>query len=48
MNNALTTYFELTDYIKDLLYNSTTKEQEEIARRFAENNKKQAESLYVN
>ena len=48
MNNALTTYFELTDYIKDLLYNSTTKEQEERARRFAENNRKQAESLYVN
>ena len=48
MNNALTTYFELTDYIKDLLFNTETKEQEEIVRRFAENNNKQAESLYIN
>jgi hypothetical protein len=48
MNNALTTYCEVTDYIKDLLFNATTKEQEEQARKQAENNRKQGEDLYIN
>ena len=36
MENALTTYFQLEDYVKDLLFNSVTIEQELRARSILE------------
>lgn len=48
MENALTTYFQLEDYVKDLLFNSVTIEQELRARSILEKNKQQGNYLYIN
>lgn len=48
MENALTTYFQLEDYVKDLLFNSVSIEQELRARSILEKNKQQGNYLYIN
>ena len=48
MENALTTYFQLEDYVKDLLFNSVTIEQELRARNILEKNQQQGNYLYIN
>lgn len=47
MNEALETHFNLVDFTKNLLFNSTTKEQEEQSRHVLELLKAQEEKLII-
>lgn len=48
MENTLTLHCRMLDYYKNLLFNSTTKEQEERARKILEYETNQEKHLYVN
>lgn len=47
MNKALETHFMTIDNTKNLLFNSTTAEQEERARHFLDLAKEQEKALYI-
>ena len=47
MGKSLSIYFKLVDYAKNLLFNATTDEQEQRARRLLDYHNKQADYLYV-
>lgn len=47
MNEALETHFNVVDFTKNLLFNSTTKEQEDQARHVLELLKSQEERLII-
>lgn len=48
MENALTRHCKMLDYYKNLLFNATTEEQEERARKLIDYEKEQEDYLYVN
>lgn len=48
MKEALTTHCRMLDYFKNLLFNATTEEQEERARKLVNYEKEQEKYLYVN
>ena len=47
MQNELTVHFNMLDYYKNLLFNATTEEQEERARKIIAYEKEQENHLYI-